>query len=299
MSVVEQLDQRIANNEVLLIDGGMGSELEARGVPMDHEAWCGLANVEQRDVVRQIHEDYIRAGADVILTNTYPTNRAALEAAGAGDRVREINRSAVEIALEARERAADGPTAVAGSMSIWGFYNPDDPPALDPVKMLEIYREQASILAEAGVDLIVLEMFASFWPEGLQAASETGLPVWLGVWADLAPDGTPTAFLPDRPLEEELPDLLGPGVTAVTLMHSTLESIVPALEVVARLWNGPRGAYPHVGEFERPRWVFHDIAPDDFATEAQRWVDQGAQLAGGCCGIGPQHIAAVRERLLD
>src|SRR5689334_15401027 len=76
----------------MVIDGGMGTELEARGVPMDHEAWCGLANLEALDVVRAIHDDYIAAGADVIIANTFPTNRPALEAAGAGDRFEEANR---------------------------------------------------------------------------------------------------------------------------------------------------------------------------------------------------------------
>jgi S-methylmethionine-dependent homocysteine/selenocysteine methylase len=89
----------------VVVDGGMGSELEARGVPMDHEAWCGLANLEAPEVVRAIHEDYIRAGADVVIANTFPANRAALTAAGYGDRVEEANRAAVAAAFEAR----DGP----------------------------------------------------------------------------------------------------------------------------------------------------------------------------------------------
>src|SRR4051795_1808361 len=103
----------------IVIDGGMGTELEARGVPMDHEAWCGLANLDAPDVVRQIHNDYIAAGADVIIANTFPTNRPALEAAGAGDRFEEANRAAVAAALQARE-AAGGGTTGARAQAPWG-----------------------------------------------------------------------------------------------------------------------------------------------------------------------------------
>src|SRR4051812_18536533 len=107
----------LATDGVVVLDGGMGTELEARGARMDHEAWSGLANVEHPELVREIHEDYIRAGADVVIANTFPTNRAALAAAGCGDRFEEVNRAGVEAALSARERAGR-PVAVAGSMSL-------------------------------------------------------------------------------------------------------------------------------------------------------------------------------------
>jgi methionine synthase I (cobalamin-dependent) len=135
-----------------------GSELEARDASMDHEAWCGLANLDAPDLVRSIHEDYIRAGADVIIANTFPANRAAMEAAGFGDRLEEMNRAAVAAAREARDRAADGrQVAVAGSMSIWGpWEEANDAPSERFV--LDVYREQAAMLAAAGADLIVLEI---------------------------------------------------------------------------------------------------------------------------------------------
>jgi methionine synthase I (cobalamin-dependent) len=279
----------------IVIDGGMGTELEARGVPMDHEAWCGLANLDAPGVVRAIHEDYIAAGADVIIANTFPTNRPALEAAGCGDRFEEANRAAVTAALEARD-AADRPVTVAGSMSIWGPHEEarieDAPP---PADVLEVYAEQAALLADAGVDLIVLEMFDARWAAAREAARATGLPVWLGLWGRLGADGgllTPTR----RPLEEDLPALIGDGADAVLVMHSPLEAVRPALAAIARVWDGPRGAYPHSGHFERPNWVFEEVAPSVLADEAEDWVRDGATLVGGCCGTGPEHIAALRAR---
>src|SRR5438132_13891527 len=102
---IEHLNARLASGDVVVIDGATGTELQARGVPMDDAAWCGVANLEHADVVRAVHEDYIRAGAAVVIANTFSTDRNRLAEAGLADRVEEVNRSAVEAALEARPRA--------------------------------------------------------------------------------------------------------------------------------------------------------------------------------------------------
>jgi methionine synthase I (cobalamin-dependent) len=293
---MEPMLAALAMNRVVVVDGGMGSELEARGARMDHEAWCGLANLEDPGLVREIHEDYIRAGADVVIANTFPTNRPALAAAGHGDRVEEANRAAVTAALEARERAGR-PVAVAGSMSLWGPHDrlrAAEPPPESHV--LAVYSEQAAMLADAGVDLIVLEMFDARWTGALRAARGTGLPVWLGVWTEPGPDGelrAPTG----RGFEQDLPALIDDGVEAVIVMHSPLEAVRPALEAIARHWHGPRGAYPHAGHFQRPNWIFTELAPSVMADHAEAWVRDGARIVGGCCGTRPDHIRAISDRL--
>jgi S-methylmethionine-dependent homocysteine/selenocysteine methylase len=293
--------ERMTDGDVVVIDGGMGSELEARGAPMDHQAWCGRANLEAPDLVRAIHEDYIGAGADVIIANTFPTNRAAMAAAGFGDRVEEMNRAAVGAALEARERAAGGrAVAVAGSMSIWGPWEEASGGELpSEAVVLDVYREQGEMLAAAGVDLIVLEMLDVRWAPAVRAAAETGLPVWAGLWAHLDGDGRLITPKTGAPLEDDLPAVLGggEGLAAVLVMHSVLEAVPPALDLIARHWSGPRGAYPHAGHFERPNWVFEDIPPGALAHAAEGWIDQGARLVGGCCGTRPEHIRALRERV--
>jgi S-methylmethionine-dependent homocysteine/selenocysteine methylase len=287
----------LATDGVVVLDGGMGTEIEARGARMDHEAWCGLANLERPDLVREIHEDYIRAGADVVIANTFPTNRAALAAAGCGDRFDAANRAAVEAAIEARERAGR-PVAVAGSMSLLGTVDTgrsDDERPSDE-QLLDVYGEQAAVLADAGVDLIVLEMLDARWSAALRPALATGLPVWAGVWTELGEDGrlrAPTG----RAFEEDLPALLDDRLAAVLVMHSHLDAVDAALAAIARHWDGPRGAYPHAGHWERPNWVFEDLAPDAMADHAAAWVGDGARIVGGCCGTRPEHIRAIRERL--
>src|SRR3954454_20790732 len=286
----------LATNRVVVVDGGMGTELEARGARMDHEAWSGLANLEEPGLVREIHEDYIRAGADLVIANTFPANRAALAAGGFGDRVEEGNRAAVAAAMEARERAGR-PVAIAGSMSLWGPHDRLRAQEAPPEEhVLEVYGEQAAILADAGVDLIVLEMFDARWAAALRPARETRLPVWLGGWAEPGRDGrlrAPTGRL----FEDDLPAVIGDGAAAVVVMHSPLDAVAPALEAIARHWDGPRGAYPHAGHFERPHWIFKELEPNVMADHAAAWVRDGARIVGGCCGTRPEHIRAIRDRL--
>ena len=97
----EHLRNRIDSGEVIVLDGAIGTELQGMGVPMDPAAWCGPGNYTHPSTVRQMHERYIRAGADIITTNTFNTLRPALEASGYGEMVREINTRSVDAALEA------------------------------------------------------------------------------------------------------------------------------------------------------------------------------------------------------
>jgi homocysteine S-methyltransferase len=281
---------------VVVLDGGTGTELEARGARMDHEAWSGLANLDRPDLLRAIHDDYIRAGADVLIANTFSTNRAALAAAGHADRFERANRAAVEIALEAAA-AAGRPVAVAGPLSLLGVADGDrESPRVSDEQLIDVYGEQAALLAAAGVDLIVLEMFDARWSAALKPALGTGLPVWAGVWTSLGEDGALVAPT-GRPFEDDLPALIDDRIAAVLVMHTVFDAVRPALAAVARHWPGPRGTYPHAGHWERPNWRFEDIAPDVMADHAEAWVRDGARIVGGCCGIGPDHIRAVRDRV--
>ena len=99
--------------------------------------------------------------------------------------------------------------------------------------------------------------------------------------------------------DDDRPELIGDGADAVLVMHTPLEAVRPALAAIARHFDGPRGAYPHAGHFERPSWVFKDVAPDALADEAEQWARDGAQFAGGCCGTRPEHIRAIAERFPD
>ena len=300
---VGRLAERLARGDVLILDGGTGTELERRGVPMDVQAWSATATLTHPEVVRSVHEDYIRAGADVVITNTFATARCHLEAAGLGERVAEVNRRAVELAREARDRVAAGRDVwVAGSISTMA---PGSEPARRPpvARLTEMLHEQADLLARGGADLIVLEMMrdVDYATGAVDAARATGLPIWVGFSCRRAADGTVRMF---GGFGEDLPfaDVIGPvmtrGGSVLAVMHSEIRDTGPAIEVAKRHWKGPLAAYPESGYFQMPNWQFVDvIPPEDFVAHAEGWLGQGVQVLGGCCGLGPEHIRLLRERL--
>ncbi len=296
------LGELLAAGRTLILDGGMGTELEARGAPMDSSAWSAVANVAQHELVRAVHEDYLRAGADVLITNTYAAARPPLTAAGLGDQVEAINLRAVEAALAARERVApDRPVALAGSLShVQMGGSPREWPAGE-AGLRAVYREQAELLAGAGAEVLVVEMAgaASWVVPALAAARATGLPVWLGLSAQPG-SGDPLLVRghPETRFADLAAELARVPVDAVFVMHTDVEQVDEALAVVLGQWDVPVGAYPNIGTFRSPHWVFGAITPEQLAAAAARWVARGARLVGGCCGVRPAHIAALRQRLL-
>ena len=288
--------EKLRNNQIVVIDGGTGSELQRRGVPMSEAAWSGLAVRSHPDVVRAVHEDYIAAGAEVIITNTFGTARFLLEPAGLGDEFERINRHAVQLAAEARD-ASGKDVAIAGSIS-------NLPPGMDaanypdPDLELAALRELARTLADSGVDLIALEMMQDtrHAARAMEAALETGLPVWLGVsCAQRATgDGLVSFDLPNMDFARPLDALVPMGPSVVNIMHSDINVTQQAISMVKERWQGPIGVYPEVGEFVPPNWTFDtDATPEHLVEHARSWVDSGVLLVGGCCGTTPAHIAAL------
>ena len=296
---MEQLSQRISQGDVIILDGGTGTELDRRGVPMHGLAWCAAALRTHPAVVRQVHEDYIRAGADVVITNTFASARHTLERTELADEVRDLNTRAVNLAKEARESAAeDRQVYVAGSVSI--SFRPDEEPSAGYIK--SSYREQAHLLAEAGADLLVMEMMTDVEQaaDAIEAAVSTGLPIWVGFSCRMNEDGSQVVLLRSKgeTFAQALETLLPLGGSLVSVMHSRIEDTASGLRVVQDGWNGPIGAYPESGKFVMPNWQFDQIvSPEELLGRAKQWVQMGVQLIGGCCGIGPEHIRVLKEGL--
>jgi len=299
---IDALDRRLANGEAIWLDAGTGTELQARGAPMHPDVWCGMAHMTNPDTVRQIHIDYIRAGADIVTANTFSTNRNMMGPAGLGEQVVDVNRQAVERALEAREQAQAGrPIAVAGSMShqipiVLGSNKRQGQPP--PVEVLQAnFAEIANTHKSSGADMILLEMMSDpvMAVHAIAAALDTGLPVWMGLSCKMSEDSQLLAYSrPDISFDELCAELIDPRLGAVGIMHSSINYVTPAVEVIRRHFNGPLMAYPDSGYFTMPQWQFEDIiSPTDFADEAQTWFDNGVLVLGGCCGMGVEHIAAM------
>lgn len=299
--------KRLDGGELILLDGAISTEIEKRGVPMDQLAWSGLGSKIGSDILLEVHKDYIRAGSDVITTNTFSSSRHSLKAAGQGEATREINALAVSLARQAIEESSEDRTVlVAGSISPFGAYTEiagfENPP-LDAIR--DSYREQAEILAEEGVDLILLEMLRDVERASIivEAALETGIPVWSG-FSSVVEEGQPVMALGEYSagdavaFKDMMEGIMSLGGDIAMVMHSEVEHIGPTLEVMKRNWRGPLGAYAHSGYWARPNWNFDAlISPEGYLEAAKGWVDAGARLIGGRCGIGPEHISLLNENL--
>lgn len=296
---ITRIEQRLRGSGApLIIDGGTGTRLEQLGAPMHERVWSANAVLSHPEVVRQAHIDFIEAGAEVIITNTFAAARHMLEPGGLGEQVSEINRTAVRLAREAVDAAGGEDLAIAGSICEWTYA--ENTRWNHAAAVRESVREQADLLAEAGVDLIALEMCETLdlTVATIESALETGLPLWIGVSAKSHPGRERLSVFDFEGVDfEELAKALSAyPAMIVNVMHTPVPDVPEALRLLRLHWNGPVGVYPESGYFEMPNWNFVDIIePGDLVVAARGWVDDGARLLGGCCGLGPAHIAALHR----
>jgi homocysteine S-methyltransferase len=305
-NAMESLAAGLTAGDLLLLDGATGTELQRRGASMHGEAWCATATLTDPDILLGVHRDYILAGADIVTTNTFSTNRSMLEPAGFGEQVREINIAAVQLARQARKEAEVARrVVVAGSMShqvpVVAGCDFRDPAAIpDKDAAAGNFREMADILANAEVDLILLEMMSD--PDlalpAIAAARATGLPFWVGLSARLGEDGRLVAYhRQEMPFAESLREIVGAAGDAgvVGIMHTNIQAIAPCLAIIRQHWDGPLMVYPDSGVFRMPEWVFEGIvSPAEFVDLCRTWRDAfGVDVIGGCCGLGIEHIRAL------
>ena len=134
----------------------------------------------------------------------------------------------------------------------------------------------------------------------IEGAASAGLPTWVGFSCKAVGDGEQPMMMDTagETFAASLERLPAPGASLLSVMHTQVEDTASALRVLRETWSGPMGAYAHSGGFVMPDWLFGNlITPDDYVVQAQEWVAMGVQAVGGCCGIGPDHIRLLRERL--
>ncbi|HHX44341.1 MAG TPA: hypothetical protein GX714_10205 [Chloroflexi bacterium] len=289
--MMDDILRALAAGEVIIGDGAIGTQLQARGLPAGvlPELW----NAEHPELVTAVHHAYLHAGARIVTTNTFGGNRARLTSAGAADRLTELNRKGVELA----RAAADGRAWVLGDIGPTGHL-------LEPYGVLSIaeaeaiYREQVTVLAEAGVDAIAIETMNDI-EEALcavrMARAHTNLPV-LCSFAFNAKGRTMMGLRPadaaQRAAEAGAHAVganCGEGPAAIVAALTGMREAVD-LPLIAQANAG----VPQVGAEESTIW---DVTPEQLAAHARAFVDAGARLVGGCCGTTPAHIAAVAAAL--
>lgn len=278
------------SQRVLLSDGATGTVLQERGIPVD--ACLELANVDRPDLVRQLHLEYIQAGADLIQTNTFGANRPRLAAFGLEDRVRELNEAAVRIAREA-VAAAGRPVFIAGDVGPLGQEMDESAASL-------AFAEQIEALAAAGVDTLLLQTFTSLTEATLAVRTARRVAPGLPIVAEIS-------FQPDF----RTSDGHRAQEAAVALRYAGADVVgancgegPPAVLRLIREMSEVEGrrllliAQPSAG---RPtlvqRRVVYQVDAGYMADYARRFVEAGAAIVGGCCGTSPRHIGAMKRAL--
>ena len=295
----------LRSGETILLDGATGSELENRGIKMDN-SWCATASLEF-DILKQIHKDYINAGAKIITTNTYASNRMILEVAGVEDRFEEINLAAINAAIQAREECGRDDVLVAGSLSHQipyedAFRSQEEKDKyikkLTPEYFQKSFDELAFFLADNGCDFILLELM--YRPDRIDiifdSASKVGLPVWAG-FSSRNKDGL-IALTTDYEysFKKMISNVKHHKLDAVGIMHCDIGVIEESIKELKEISDLPIMAYPEVAVFNFPRYDMSNvIQPNDYLVEAKKWKDAGAQIIGGCCGTTVEHIKLLNE----
>lgn len=265
----------------------MGTMLYGKGVFINR---CFESlNLTEPAVVRQVHEEYVRAGADVLESNTFGANRIKLRAFGLGDKVHAINREGARLA---REAAADT-RYVAGAMGPLGVrIEPWGKTGVDEAE--HAFREQAAALLDGGVDFFLLETFRDLNEIGAAIAAVRAvcdLPIVAQMTTE--EDGN---SLDGTPPEQFAPVLVERGAHVVGVNCSV--GPAPMLETIERLAavvDAPLAAQPNAG---KPRDIegrnIYLCSPEYMASYARRFIAQGVRLVGGCCGTTPEHIRQIR-----
>jgi len=279
---MDALDER-----VLVCDGAMGTMLYAKGVFINKS--FDALNVTQPDLVAEVHQEYVRAGADIVETNTFGANRIKLGSFGLAERLRAINEQGAKIARHAaREQAyvagAIGPLGIR--IEPWGKTGVDE--------AREYFREQAQALVDGGVDLFILETFRDLNEIGAAidaVRSVSALPIVAQMTTE--EDGN---TLDGTPPERFTPELERRGATVIGVNCAVGPApMLDTIERMAAVTKRRLSAQPNAGQ---PRDVegrnIYLCSPEYMASYARRFIMHNVRMVGGCCGTTPEHIRQIK-----
>ena len=289
---------------VTILDGGMGQELVKRSVETPTPLWATQLMIDSPNMVGEVHDDYFAAGADICTTNTYAIHHDRLLKSGKDEEFIHLHQTACRVAVESRDRFGSG--LVAGSLGPLGWSYQSEASVL-PSEAFRLYQEIVNI-HESFVDMFIIETVSSIeqgWG-ALEATSKQDKPVWIAFSVD-DNDGTKLRSGEDLKKINSLVEKYNPA--AILLNCSTPEAISLGLPII-RSFNLPFGGYAN--GFSRIAKEYltklstvelldtrEDLTPTKYADFVSSWVDLGATIVGGCCEVGPSHIAELTRRFKE
>ncbi len=279
---------RISNKEILVADGATGTNLIARGLPsgLTPEVWV----MDKPDQVIQLHREFIKAGANIILTSTFNATPLRLKGTTLEGQVEAVNRKAVELAQTA---AGAQPVYIAGSLGPVGqLIKPFGP--LEVSEVTAAYLAQARALSDAGVDLLLIE--TQFDLAEVKAAIQGVRQVSsLPLVASLSYDRGTRSMMGVSPSQaaREL-EGLSVDVLGINCGHSLEENLQNLHELRKAtdkpIWFKPNAGLPHLDATGK---TIYNVTPQEMGALAPAWIAAGAQVVGGCCGTSPEHLAEI------
>lgn len=279
---------RLQSGKTLVIDGATGTNLQARGLPAGSPS--DLWVLDNPAEVLRLHRDFLQAGSDIILTDTFGSSRLHLSHAGLESRFEETNRKAVSLA---REAAAPFGALVAGSLGPLGEMVAPLGTLSEESAQAE-YAAQARLLAEAGVDLLVIETQfdlteAAAALRGVRSVSD------LPVVVSFSYDRGMRSMMGVKPVQ--MGQAFAPlGVAALGInCGRSLEDNLRVLQELRACTDLPVWFKPNAGmpKSDAQGKTYFDIDPETMGRAAPGWIEAGARLVGGCCGTTPEHLAAI------
>jgi S-methylmethionine-dependent homocysteine/selenocysteine methylase len=288
----------------LLLDGGMGRELRFRGIDILKPSWSAGALLSHPEVVVQTHLDYIKAGANIITTNTYGVIHKDLSRENKGHLFEELNIKACMLAGRAREMSGKK-IYIAGSLPpLHGSFRPDlvkTSPEIFP-----LYEQQAKLLAPH-VDLFLCETMSTICEArtAASAACQFQKPVWVS-WT--LHEDCPGCLRSGETIREAAKALADLPVSGVLANCCTPESVTQAMPDLVDAGFDYAGGYANTFVPIPKDWTLdgdraidglldlrRDLSPEEYGVYAVDWLKKGASVIGGCCGTGPDHIKKLRQ----
>ena len=320
------INELLKSKKKVFLDGGTGSEIQRLGGTMG-PAFSGLANVFSPEIVIKVHESHINAGCDMITTNTFGTARHCLEPSNLGDQTIKINIDTVMLARQAVKNSGKK-IKIAGSMSTYlalaeNEFRPDTKFVPSFAKEEKNYKEQAKVLKEEGVEVLILEMLLDIDHAKilLNAALETGLPVWVGLSCCISKfDETVVGrnfraekersiiydplkypdepkFLPEDKIinfAEIINSLKSIGGDVYGIMHSWFIDTKEGMKVLKSNWNGPIMFYPEIHKFDTSTMQALITENEiEFVDKCSELIDDQVKIIGGCCGVTDKHLKSL------